>query len=328
MRAQHWVLVALGGSDLRTYPLPAGSELILGRDLDCDVVLAHHRVSRRHARLRVASAADIFAIEDLGSRNGTRVGEPLKPHQPCPVRPGDPIGIGPFTLTAVRGPADAPPTLAVEDPSSGPPSPALVAVARGDAHVLVQGDPDGGPRTLAELLHRLSGRAGRFISLDCASVPAEALEGVLLGAGGGEPPGAIEEAADGTLFLDRIGALPLALQARLLQMLESCALPRAGEAAPLALTTRLVCAVYRDLRPAIEIGAFRLDLYYRLAGATLALRHPRAPATPDEEAERQRILDALGQSGGSQARAAKLLGISRTALVTKLTTYRIERTRR
>jgi transcriptional regulator of acetoin/glycerol metabolism len=327
VRAQHWVLVALGGSDLRTYPLPAGSELILGRDLDCDVVLAHHRVSRRHARLRVASAADIFAIEDLGSRNGTRVGEPLKPHQPCPVRPGDPIGIGPFTLTAVRGPADVPPTLAVDDPSSSPPSSALVGVARGDAHVLVHGDPDGGPRTLAELIHRLSGRTGRYIALDCAAFPADALEGALLGGSGG-PPGAIEEATDGTLFLDRIGAMPLALQVRLLQILESHELPSAGEAVPLALTTRLVCSVYRDLRPAIEIGAFRLDLYFRLAGATLALRHPRVVATPDEEAERQRILDALGQSGGSQSRAAKLLGISRTALVTKLTTYRIERTRR
>ena len=52
-RSARWVLVALGGGDLRTYPLAADVELILGRDVDCDIVLDHHRVSRRHARLRV-----------------------------------------------------------------------------------------------------------------------------------------------------------------------------------------------------------------------------------------------------------------------------------
>jgi hypothetical protein len=307
------VLVALGGGDVRTYPLSAGVELILGRDLDCDVVLAHHRVSRRHARLRVSGAGDALAIEDLGSRNGTRVGEPLKRNQPCPVRAGDAIGIGPFTLTAVRGGGAPPPSLAVEDTHAIAPSPELLAIARGAANVLVRGDTAEAKRSLARTLHRHSGRTGRFVEIDCAAIGPEQLESELFG--DATQPGALAEAADGTLLLDEVGELPPPLQDRLLQAIES---PEPG-----AFTARLVCATDRDLLASIESRAFRPDLYYRLAGATLMLRPPRA-LTPAEE-ERRQLLAAVQQADGNMTRAAKLLGITRAALADKLAQHQVPR---
>ena len=325
-RSARWVLVALGGGDLRTYPLAAGVELILGRDLDCDIVLDHHRVSRRHARLRVGGVGEALAIEDLGSRNGTRVGEAIEPNRPRPVSAGDAIWIGPFTLTAVRGTLQHPPALVVEDPHAIAPSPALLAVARGRANVLIRGEPGPTQRMLAEAVHRLSGCAGRFVALDCAATDPEALEAALFGdERGGPRPGALEEAAEGTLLLERIGELPPALQLRLLQAVERRATVRAGGAAPFSITARIVCGTDRDLLAAVEAGAFRLDLYYRLAGATLTLRITRSELDPEEEAERLRLLDALDQSSGNQTRAAKQLGITRAELAGKLLRYQISR---
>jgi two-component system nitrogen regulation response regulator GlnG len=323
-RTARWVLVAAGGGDLRTYPLPAGVELILGRDLDCDVVLDHHRVSRRHARLSVAGAGDTLAIEDLGSRNGTRVGEALEPNQPWPVRAGDAIWIGPFTLTAVRGALQHPPSLVVEDPQALVPPQPLVTIARGGANVLIRGEPGTAKRPLAEALHRLSGRGGRFVALDCTEIGPELLEGELFGdERGGPRVGALEEAGEGTVLLEGISELPPPLQTRLLHAIERREAARVGGGEPFAVRARLVCGTHRDLLASIEAGAFRLDLYYRIAGASLTIRIPRAELGPEEEAERRRILDALDQCSGNQARAAKLLGITRAELAAKLLSYRI-----
>lgn len=325
-RTARWVLVALGGGDLRTYPLAAGVDLILGRELDCDIVLDHHRVSRRHARLHVSAAGEALAISDLGSRNGTRVGEPIEPNRPRSFSPGDPIWIGPFTLTVVRGALQHPPALVVEDPHARAPSPALLAVAHGRANVLIRGEPGAPQRALAEALHRLSERAGQFVAVDCAAADPEALEAALFGEERGGPvPGALEAAGEGTVLLDRIGELPPALQARLLLAVERRATVRAGGVAPFTIGARIVCATDRDLLAAIEAGAFRLDLYYRLAGATLTIRITRSELAPEAEAERRRILEALDRSSGSQTRAARLLGIARAELAAKMLSYRIAR---
>jgi DNA-binding NtrC family response regulator len=316
------VLVALGGgAPVRAYPLSDGVELILGRDVDCDVVLSHHRVSRRHARLCVSGAGDALAIEDLGSRNGTRVREPLKRNQPCPVQAGDAIGIGPFTLTAVRGGGATPPSLVVEDPHVSAPSPALLGIASDEANVIVSGMTAEAKRTLAESLHRHSGREGRFIALDCAAIGPERIEAELFG--DGARPGALDAAANGTLLLEEIGELPLAVQAQLLQAIEnleaSCA---SGE--PPTFTARLVCTTDRDLLAAVEARAFRPDLFYRLAGATLTLRQPRA-LTSDQEAERAELVAAIEQADGNLTRAARRLGIGRNVLVARMAQYRIPR---
>lgn len=324
------MLVALGGgAPVRAYPLTDGVELILGRDVDCDVVLAHHRVSRRHARLRVSGAGDVLAIEDLGSRNGTRVREPLKRNQPCPVEAGDAIGIGPFTLTAVRGGESppllvigaSPPSLVVDDPQVSAPSLALLDVARDAASVIVSGLGGEAKRTLAEALHRHSGRAGHFIVLDCAAIGPEQIEAELFG--DGTRPGALEEAADGTLLFEEIGELPPPVQGRLLQVIEDReAAYASGE--PPTFTARLVCTTDRDLLAAVEARAFRPDLFYRLAGATLTLRQARALTSAEEE-ERIQLLATIAQADGNLTRAARRLGIGRNVLVAKMAQYRIPR---
>lgn len=315
-----WVLVALGNGDLSTHPLASGAEILLGRDLDCDVVLDHHRVSRRHARLRVPGTGDAFAIEDLGSRSGTRVGEPIKPGEPWPIHPGDTIGIGPFTLTAVRAASQPPSSLVVEEPDATALPPVLLPVARSSAHVLVRGEPGSGKRVLAEALHHLSGRAGGFAAIDCAAVAPECLEGALFG--GAEGPGALEVVGEGTVLLEEVGALPAAQQLALLRAIERREAMRPDGVGAFAVKARLVCATHRDLRTLVESGVFRLDLYYRIAGVTLTIRQPGVELTPEEEAERREIYDALDRCGGNQTRAAKQLGMSRAALAAKLAGYR------
>jgi hypothetical protein len=317
-RPMSWVLLALADGELHTHPLAAGDELLVGRDLDCDLVLDHHRVSRRHARLRVAATGDALAIEDLGSRSGTRVGEPLKPHQPCPVRAGEPIGIGPFTLTAVRGAAaPPPPSIIVEDlDPSALPAP-LLGIARAAGHVLVRGEPGATRQVLAEALHHLSGRGGRFVSIDCAALAPERLERELVAV--------VEAAGEGTVLLDEVGRLPPPLQLTLRHAVEGEGPAGAGEGGLRALAARLVCAASHDLIACVAAGVFRLDLYYRIAGAKVVIRPPGVGLTPDEEEERRQLLDALDHCAGNQARAAKLLGISRGTLATKLSSYRVPR---
>ena len=406
-----WVLVTIGSGDLRAYPLTAGVDFILGRDLDCDIVLEHHRVSRRHARIRIAEAEDALAIEDLGSRSGTQVGEPLAPNRPHPVHAGDAIAIGPFTLLALREAEFQPlSTFVVEEPLAAAESPSLIAVARSAGNVLIRGEPGAGKRVLAEALHRLSERPGRLIVIDCGAIDPDRFEDELFGLEpGAASPGLLEAAGEGIVLLDEIDAAPAALQAKLVQVVERRERTRAGGAAPTASAARFISTTYRDLVAAVEAGELRLDLYYRLAGTTLsvpplrdrrgrivptalellaaaaerdrrpapslsaaavarlqahdwpgnvrelrlvldrALRladggeldadhlvfdepepgaPPADPALADEDAERRRILHALERCHGNQSRAAKLLGISRSALATKLALYRSPRPRK
>jgi DNA-binding NtrC family response regulator len=190
--------------------------------------------------------------------------------------------------------------------------------------VLVRGATAEAKRSLAEALHRRSGRAGRFVAVDCGALGAlgaDSLEAALFG--DAARPGALAEAADGTLLLEEVGELPPPLQDRLLQAIESGEAARAsGE--PVAGTARLVSATDRDLLASIEARAFRPDLFYRLAGATLTLRMPRV-LTPAEEEERRQVIDALEEAGGNLTRAARRLGTTRNVIVMKLSQYQIPR---
>jgi sigma-54 specific flagellar transcriptional regulator A len=148
----------------------------------------------------------------------------------------------------------------------------LSLVAPSDAPVLVSGPSGSGKELVAQAIHRLSGRAGPLVAINCAAIPADLLEGELFGHERGAYTGAdrargglIEQAADGTLFLDEIGDLPAALQAKLLRVLETRTVRRLGGHAAVAVDFRLVAATHRDLPARVAAGAFREDLYYRLA---------------------------------------------------------------
>jgi len=275
-----WTLVVVSGGGVRTQTLPTDGEVVLGRDPTCDVVLDRSRVSRRHARLRLG---DAISIEDLGSRNRTVVrGMPLTDGVPVPLAPGDSFTIGPFSLLVIAESATEVPAssavIAIDDPVAQPPPAILVAVARSTVRVLIGGETGVGKELLAAEIHRLSGRSGRYMRLNCASFSEALLESELFGHERGAftgathaKPGLLEAAAGGTVLLDEVGELPLALQAKLLRAIESLEILRVGSTQPIAIDVRFIAASNRDLPSEITNGTFRLDLYYRLAGISLSI---------------------------------------------------------
>ncbi len=152
-------------------------------------------------------------------------------------------------------------------------------VARRDVAVLITGESGTGKELIARQLHRSSPRAAQaFVAVNCAALPESLAESELFGAEkgaftGAEQPraGRFEEANGGTLFLDEIGELPLALQAKLLRVLEDKKTRRLGASRDLPVDVRLVTATNRDLAAESERGGFRGDLYFRLAVVTLHL---------------------------------------------------------
>jgi two-component system NtrC family response regulator len=145
-------------------------------------------------------------------------------------------------------------------------------VARSDATVLLLGESGTGKEVLAQGLHQASKRTGRFIAINCAAIPENLLESELFGyekgafTGAGKTTiGKIETANGGTLMLDEIGDLPLALQAKLLRFLQERRVERLGGRQEIAVDVRIVGATHQDLRGLIKDGRFREDLYYRLA---------------------------------------------------------------
>ena len=145
-------------------------------------------------------------------------------------------------------------------------------VAGSDATVLLLGESGTGKEVLAQSLHDASKRKGRFVAINCAAIPEALLESELFGYERGAFTGAtkttvgkIETAHGGTLMLDEIGDLPMPLQAKLLRFLQERSIERLGGRQEIAVDVRIVGATHQDLKARIAQGAFREDLFYRLA---------------------------------------------------------------
>jgi two-component system NtrC family response regulator len=146
-------------------------------------------------------------------------------------------------------------------------------VAGADVSVMLLGASGTGKELLARAVHERGHRAkGAFIAINCAAIPENLLEAELFGYERGAftgavktTPGKIELAQSGTLFLDEVGDIPLALQVKLLRFLQERVIERIGGRTPIAVDTRIVCATHQDLQSMIAAGSFREDLYYRLA---------------------------------------------------------------
>ena len=144
-------------------------------------------------------------------------------------------------------------------------------VAPSSATVLVQGETGTGKELVAQAIHIESKRRGNLIAVNCAAIPSELLESELFGHEKGAFTGAvnsrsgrIEQANGGTLFLDEIGDMPIALQSKLLRVLESKNVQRVGGNGEKNVDFRLVCATHQNLQAKIDSGEFRSDLYYRI----------------------------------------------------------------
>ena len=208
-----------------------------------------------------------------------------------------PSGAGKWTSFPLPLPADvlldcpiqrapAPPPAAAPDPRTLP-IPGLIGesapmreltrlirlVAPRSAAVLIEGETGTGKEVVASAIHRLSSRASKPLTvLNCAAIPEALLEAELFGHTRGAFTGAvqsrtgrIEAAHGGTLFLDEIGELPLPLQAKLLRFLECGEIQRVGDNEVARVDVRIIAATHRDLEQRVVDGAFRLDLYHRLA---------------------------------------------------------------
>lgn len=170
-----------------------------------------------------------------------------------------------------------------------------------DIPVLIQGETGTGKELLARAIHNASPRArGPFVAVNCASIPEGLIESELFGYEEGAftgarkrgCPGKIVQADGGTLFLDEIGDMPLALQARLLRVLQERVVTPLGSTRAQPVDIAIVCATHRRLKDAIAAGTFREDLYYRLNGLTVTL--PPLRERTDLETLVERVLASLG----------------------------------
>ena len=152
-------------------------------------------------------------------------------------------------------------------------------VAATDATVLLLGETGSGKEVFAQAIHRASARSGQpFVAVNCSAFGKEILESELFGHKSGAFTGALkdkkgflEEANNGTIFLDEIGEMALDLQAKLLRVLETREFYKVGDSKPLKVNIRILAATNRDLEKEAEKGTFRADLYYRLSAFQIQL---------------------------------------------------------
>jgi transcriptional regulator with PAS, ATPase and Fis domain len=252
--------------------------LVVGTSADCDVVVPDPRVSRRHCELRITPRGVL--LTDLGSKNGSFINDVLI-HEGF-LSPGAVASLGGASLTVRVGGAPSLVPLSTSasfgDALGGSvPMRALFArlerAAATSETILLLGDSGTGKEVLARAIHdRSPRREGPFVVFDCSAVAPSLVEAELFGYMKGAFTGAqasraglLEQASGGTLFIDELGELPIELQPKLLRALEARQVRRIGAAAYAAFDARVVAATHRDLQGHIAAGAFREDLYYRLA---------------------------------------------------------------
>ncbi len=226
------LLLVAGEGLLTTFPL-LRSPVVIGRDADCDVVLAHATLSRRHAQLDLGPP---MTVQDLGSHNGTRVATTLlRAGQPVPITVGESFHVGRFSFVVVRAPRTqtlssrgAGEALRIFDPTFASATTLLRDIAKSGVNALILGETGVGKEVLADTLHQLSGRPGSFVRVNCAALAPNLFESELFGHDKGAFTGAahnriglLEAGQNGTVFLDEVGELPAPAQAKLLRAIES-----------------------------------------------------------------------------------------------------------
>jgi transcriptional regulator of acetoin/glycerol metabolism len=285
-------LVVFIDDDLTTHLLPRSGQVTIGRSRSADVFVDHLSVSRRHAEIRITEGR--LEVVDLGSHNGTRLGgRELVAGAPTPLKLGDVFEVGAATLIVQQSEIETGPPTPRPEPVAGQPVrtgvyfgewlaqawPMIERVAAGEIPVLLMGETGVGKEVLVELIHEHSHRSrGPLISVNCAAIPPSLIESELFGHEKGaftdatsSTQGLLERADRGILFLDEVGELPTAMQAKLLRVLESKEVQRVGGTRSWKVDVRVVTATNRDLERLVQEGGFRQDLLYRINAFTLVI---------------------------------------------------------
>ncbi len=251
--------------------------------------LPDSRVSGIHARLVRGDTG--FVLADAGSTNGTLVnGVAITTHALCD---GDTIELGrtvllyreleepaggqPSSLDSSQL-ADLEPGFATLDPNLARQLERLSRVAASSLSILLLGETGSGKELLARGLHILAQRPGPFVAVNCGAIPQSLVESQLFGHVRGafsgatkDETGLIRAAHDGTLLLDEIGDLPPSSQTALLRVLQEGEVRPVGSTQTTRVDIRAIAATHMPLEELVERGAFRRDLYARLAGYTFTL---------------------------------------------------------
>ncbi|MCU0687579.1 MAG: sigma 54-dependent Fis family transcriptional regulator [Polyangiaceae bacterium] len=274
---------------------------VVGSSPKVDVRINDPTLSRLHAELELRDNG--LWVRDLGSRNGTYVDDVLVGLARVPEGGRLRVGSTIIAVTYAKRPSATP--LWPTDSFHGMVGRSAVMrelfarldrVAASDATVLIQGETGTGKELAAEAIHQASPRSkGPFVIVDCGALPEHLLEAELFGHAKGAftganaaRAGAFEMAQGGTLFLDEVGELPLAMQPKLLRALESKTVRRLGETHYRPVDVRFVSATHRNVRDLVARGAFREDLYFRLAVLPVTL-----PPLRERREDVPLILDAL-----------------------------------
>jgi len=182
-------------------------------------------------------------------------------------------------------------------------------VGPSEATTLVLGESGTGKELFARALHSLSSRRDQpFIAINCAAIPENLLESELFGYEKGaftgavkQTPGKIESANGGTFFLDEIGDMPMALQAKILRFLQERIIERVGGRTSIPVDVRVICATHRDLAHSMDDSGFREDLYYRISEISIEI-----PPLREREGDRlllaRNFLDKFSQQNGRSFR--------------------------
>ncbi|MDF1564724.1 MAG: sigma 54-interacting transcriptional regulator [Deltaproteobacteria bacterium] len=271
-------LVVSSGADKGRSVEVGERAVAVGSDPECALVLSDPAVSRQH--LSVRREGNEAVLEDLGSTNGTFYGEARITE--IRVGFGAELRVGRTRLrfvpaeeqVSIQPSAEAAfGRLLGQDRKMREIFTLLGDVAPTEATVIIEGETGTGKELVAHAIHAHSDRRdGPLEVFDCSSIPEDLIESALFGHVKGSFTGAtqtragvFERASGGTVFLDEIGELDLSLQPKLLRVLEARQVQKVGGDAYVPVDVRVVAATNRSLRAEVKKGAFREDLYYRLA---------------------------------------------------------------
>ncbi len=286
---------------------------VAGSAADAGLVVQDPAISRLHAELD--PRGDGLWVRDLGSRNGTLL-EGLQ-ITGARVPQGGKLRLGStdFVVDYKSGqkrPVEIWPSEVFGRLIGGSVAmrelfATISRIAPMDASTLIQGETGTGKELIARAIHDASPRARHpFVVVDCAALPENLLDAELFGhtkgaftGAVGARTGAIESADGGTVFLDEIGELPIAMQPKLLRVLESRTVRRVGESAHRTVDVRFISATHRDLLTMVNAAEFREDLYFRLAVLPITV-----PPLRDRKDDIERLVQAFWTTSGGAGKVS------------------------